>query len=470
MGVIRISDICLKIKQKLLFSGDMTLYPGTVTVLYGEVGSGKSTFVKNLMKLKQMKCEKDGINVKKNYKWLFNCGYVCQDIEGYNRLTMAEFENLFLKNARYTFADMHLQFVKDKKIKNCSKGEKQRLCILRALAKNPELLLLDEPFSFLDIKTRRTVLNILKDYTTYSGCSTLIISHYILDLDDVSQIYQVNDCKLISKKEYEGPIETFKLNNRTKNHPIIQYAAKKKIIFQWCIFLIVLFLSLFGKEIAKRNYDSVVSQWFDSHRGFEVCDRTDPYSLPIYRKEMEVTINDNSETVYLMNYYSGINMRTKLPHDDNEVLVSEHLFKQYGGTMQIQYGDKNVISTNCVDEDAYLGWENRIHMIYDPNFVGEKEDIIFYVFPYKNEEDLKKVKDVNLYQDYLIKTTPAKNQKMLCFILSIAAIGIVFFLTNQYLNVYYIWIYEEGISQIFLWFYRWFGLVTSYYYRCIGSI
>ena len=58
-----------------------------------------------------------------------------------------------------------------------SGGEQQRVAIARALAKNPQLLLCDEPTGALDYKTGKAILKLLQDTARNSGMTVIIITH-----------------------------------------------------------------------------------------------------------------------------------------------------------------------------------------------------------------------------------------------------------------------------------------------------
>ena len=58
-----------------------------------------------------------------------------------------------------------------------SGGEQQRVAIARALAKNPKLLLCDEPTGALDYHTGKAVLKLLQDASRRSGMTVIIITH-----------------------------------------------------------------------------------------------------------------------------------------------------------------------------------------------------------------------------------------------------------------------------------------------------
>lgn len=80
-------------------------------------------------------------------------------------------------------ADKYLELValqdkKDEFVDSLSRGMKQRLCVARALIHDPELLVLDEPSSGLDPRSRHDMKNILRDLKEMG--KTIVISSHIL--------------------------------------------------------------------------------------------------------------------------------------------------------------------------------------------------------------------------------------------------------------------------------------------------
>jgi molybdate transport system ATP-binding protein len=67
-----------------------------------------------------------------------------------------------------------------------SGGQQQRLAILRALAIKPKLLLMDEPFSALDIKTKAALITDLQKLFTELNATIIIVSHNPQELDGIS--------------------------------------------------------------------------------------------------------------------------------------------------------------------------------------------------------------------------------------------------------------------------------------------
>lgn len=73
-----------------------------------------------------------------------------------------------------------------KLIRNLSAGNKQKVGIISALINRPDLLILDEPFNFLDPTSQNSLKHILEDYNTQSGATILISSHNLTHTVDIS--------------------------------------------------------------------------------------------------------------------------------------------------------------------------------------------------------------------------------------------------------------------------------------------
>jgi iron complex transport system ATP-binding protein len=78
----------------------------------------------------------------------------------------------------------HCLDLMDRSIHELSGGEKQRVLIARALAQEPAIVLLDEPTSFLDLRYKRELFNLISSLTHDTGLSVLVVSH---DIDLAAQ-------------------------------------------------------------------------------------------------------------------------------------------------------------------------------------------------------------------------------------------------------------------------------------------
>ena len=106
------------------------------------------------------------------------------------------------------------------KFKSCSLGMKQRIGIAMALLGNPALLILDEPINGLDTDGMRIMREILVDITKNYGCTVLISSHILGELEKIATHYGViRQGKLImelSAKDMDSRSRTF-ISLKTKD-------------------------------------------------------------------------------------------------------------------------------------------------------------------------------------------------------------------------------------------------------------
>ena len=77
-------------------------------------------------------------------------------------------------------------FGQKKLIRNLSAGNKQKVGIIAALLRRPQLLILDEPFNFLDPSSQNILKHVLTDYHQRTGATLLISSHNLQHTIDIS--------------------------------------------------------------------------------------------------------------------------------------------------------------------------------------------------------------------------------------------------------------------------------------------
>ena len=77
-------------------------------------------------------------------------------------------------------------FGQKKLIRNLSAGNKQKVGIMSALFNRPKLVILDEPFNFLDPSSQTVLKHVLTDYAKENGATLLISSHNLAHTIDIS--------------------------------------------------------------------------------------------------------------------------------------------------------------------------------------------------------------------------------------------------------------------------------------------
>ena len=87
-----------------------------------------------------------------------------------------------------------------------SGGQQQRVSIARALAKNPKLLLCDEPTGALDYRTGKQVLGLLQDTCRKTGRTVIVITHNTALTGMADRIIQVRSGRIVSNQVNEHPV------------------------------------------------------------------------------------------------------------------------------------------------------------------------------------------------------------------------------------------------------------------------
>jgi molybdate transport system ATP-binding protein len=171
------------------------LAPGSITKLYGPSGAGKTTFLKVLAGL--ITPEK-GTIVVNGITWFDtkarinlppqkrNTGFVFQQYALFPNMTVIQHLEYATTNEDWIKQLLllgKLDTLTRHKPDHLSGGQQQRLAILRALATKPKLLLMDEPFSALDLKMKTELITELKAVLKELGTTTLIASHNAQELE-----------------------------------------------------------------------------------------------------------------------------------------------------------------------------------------------------------------------------------------------------------------------------------------------
>jgi molybdate transport system ATP-binding protein len=176
---------------------DARFESGTITKIYGPSGAGKTTFLKIIAGL--VETEKGKIAVD-DVVWLNTgakvnlppqkrkAGFVFQNYALFPNMTIREHLEYATGNIKWINRLLkigQLENFADHKPEHLSGGQQQRVSILRALAIQPRVLLMDEPFSALDPKTKLDLIPELKSLWDEFGTTVLIVSHNPQELESL---------------------------------------------------------------------------------------------------------------------------------------------------------------------------------------------------------------------------------------------------------------------------------------------
>jgi ABC-2 type transport system ATP-binding protein len=168
---------------------------GTVTALVGPNGAGKSTLMHmavGLLKPSTGQISIFGDSPEDHiHRVLSHIGFVAQDHPLYRRFSVADMLTFGRKlNATWDddFARARLQRLGiplDRPTGKLSGGQQAQVSLVLALAKRPELVILDEPLAALDPLARREFLQTLMEEVAEHGLTVLLSSHNLSDLERV---------------------------------------------------------------------------------------------------------------------------------------------------------------------------------------------------------------------------------------------------------------------------------------------
>ncbi len=160
---------------------NIALEAGQITTVIGPNGAGKSTLVRSLLKL--ISTTSGHISAKKGLR----IGYMPQklNLEETLPLTVARFLDLG-RHKHYQLSpqmwhdllhECRVEKLLNRPMHQLSGGETQRVLLLRALLRQPHLLVLDEPVQGVDVTGQVALYNLISQVRDLLGCGILMVSH-----------------------------------------------------------------------------------------------------------------------------------------------------------------------------------------------------------------------------------------------------------------------------------------------------
>lgn len=238
---ITFKNVSVTFDQNIVMENlNLTIEPGKTIAFIGPTGSGKSSVANLILQFIEPQTGEiliGNTNLKEiDTKWLRSkIGYVIQQpflfsdtilnnlCYGNENLTKKEIERIS-KAARLTYVDTleeKYETIIGERGVGLSGGEKQRLSLARALAVKPELLILDDITSALDIETEQMITESIKKLDNH--CTKIIIAQKIVSVKDADQIYVISDHKILEHGTHQELLrnkkyyyEIYKIQNNIK--------------------------------------------------------------------------------------------------------------------------------------------------------------------------------------------------------------------------------------------------------------
>lgn len=198
---------------RILHGIDLSVAPGELLALLGANGSGKSTLLKaiaGVIPVESGTARLFGQDVRRSRAHA-RLGYVPQDHPEAGSIPTTARETVatgllgpgswFLRprDTRVTEAleAVHMLDLAPRPITKMSGGQRRRVMIARALVRNPELLILDEPFSGIDLDTQVSIAQLFRDLWL-NGTSIIVVLHELGPLgDDITRAAVLDRGRLV---------------------------------------------------------------------------------------------------------------------------------------------------------------------------------------------------------------------------------------------------------------------------------
>ena len=194
---------------------------GEFVVIVGPSGAGKTTVLNMLGGMDTITSGRilvDGVDIAKyNSRQLtkyrrFDVGFVFQFynlIPNFTALENVELANQLSDNpldAKTILEEVGLTERMDHFPAQLSGGEQQRVSIARAIAKNPKLMLCDEPTGALDYNTGKTILKLLQDMCRSKGVTVIVITHNQAITPMADRIINIKNGRVTDARINEHPV------------------------------------------------------------------------------------------------------------------------------------------------------------------------------------------------------------------------------------------------------------------------
>ncbi|WP_298769118.1 ABC transporter ATP-binding protein [uncultured Fibrobacter sp.] len=183
---------------------------GSFFALLGPNGAGKTTLLRLLCGrfdkfLGSIKIA-DKLRAANGFLDMTSCGILLENPGVYPKLSIAEYLDYFIGFYASCQANWNRSLVQERvlalakrlelpslktRMSALSLGNRQKVQLLRALAPNPQLLILDEPVANLDPMAREAVWNILSDWRKNEGGTAIVCSHILAEMEKMATDYAI---------------------------------------------------------------------------------------------------------------------------------------------------------------------------------------------------------------------------------------------------------------------------------------
>lgn len=234
MSIIKVTDLSFSYKSnaiKVLDKISLEIATGSIFGLIGKNGAGKTTFFQVLLGILIPDCGTIVISGDEQRKLVDNrMGFVPELPNYHQKFKLEEYLFYLNKISRVPVTDqeiddlirlVHLDGFQDEYIKNFSKGMSQRLGVAQALLNQPEILILDEPMSGLDLVGQDLMRDVILQLNR-QGKTVILSSHNLYEIERLSSEIGIL---------HEGQLKLIEIDkiNLTKRYCLMLNEQEKRV-------------------------------------------------------------------------------------------------------------------------------------------------------------------------------------------------------------------------------------------------
>ncbi|QIB70472.1 sulfate ABC transporter ATP-binding protein [Aminipila butyrica] len=314
-----------------------SIQKGKLIGLLGPSGSGKTTILRMLAGLENPDSGDiliDGKRVNDIPASQRGIGFVFQNYALFRYMTV--FDNIAFglevqkKDKAYIRQRVNelvrltqLEGLEQRRPHQLSGGQKQRVAFARALAPNPHLLLLDEPFAAIDAKVRKELRTWLRETINKVGITSIFVTH------DQDEAVEIADEIIITNR---GRIEQIGTPVEIYKNPSSPFAAR-----------------FIGESLTIENYGEL--------HGFK---RHEKYDSAVIRPEF-ISVSKVNKVIY--------------PHASEQGIIEDIFFRGNNFELHLNIGDKKLIAYRSLEDEA-LAVGDKVNVLIYRLYLYNDEEVL----------------------------------------------------------------------------------------------